>query len=177
VCVSRCVTYTPLAMGKFCKCNGRLLCMCLLPCMMTGHLLIYIMVSIFITISYAPPKITVHYIAPGISANTSALASHPLGSFWNLRLEDSALWNRLQHAWDRQHNPVLRGNTTGIMKKQKAQLLTEIEDECLSDCMSHKCSVPRVHDMNSFPEQMSSLVWINDVSMGRFQWKHFLQRK
>ncbi|KAM9734465.1 N-acetyllactosaminide beta-1,3-N-acetylglucosaminyltransferase 2 [Menidia menidia] len=145
-------------MGKCCKCNSRLLCMCLLPCMMTGHLLIYIMVSIFITISYAPPKITVHYVAPGISANSSALASRPLGPFWNLRLEDGALWNRLQHALDRQHNPILRGNTTGIMRKPKVQLLTEIEDECLSDCMSHKCSVPRVHDMDSLSEQMRAFI-------------------
>ncbi|XP_022048330.2 N-acetyllactosaminide beta-1,3-N-acetylglucosaminyltransferase 2 [Acanthochromis polyacanthus] len=153
-----CLICEPQEMGKCCKCNGRLLCMCLLPCMMTGHLLIYIMVSIFITITYTPPKITVHYIAPGVSANSSALASHPLGPFWNLRLEDSALWNRLQHAWDRQHNPILRGNTTGVMRKPKAEFLSEIEDGCLSDCMSHKCSVPRVHDFDSFPDQMKAFI-------------------
>ncbi|KAI9524881.1 hypothetical protein NQZ68_014416 [Dissostichus eleginoides] len=139
---------------KFCRCNGRLLCMCLLPCMMTAHLLLYILVSILVTISYSPPKINVHYIASGISAN-SGLASHPRGPFWNLRLEDSALWNQLQHSWDRQHNPVLRGNKTGIMS---AKLLAENEDECVSDCMSHKCSVPRTHDFNSFPEQMRVFV-------------------
>lgn len=145
-------------MGKCCKCNGRLLCMCLLPCMMTGHLLIYIMVSIFVTISYTPPKITIHYIAPGISANSGALASHPLSPFWNLRLEDSALWNQLQHAWDRQHNPILWGNATGILRKPKVKLLSQIEDECLSDCMSHMCSVPRLHDLNIFPEQMRAFI-------------------
>ncbi|XP_034085188.1 N-acetyllactosaminide beta-1,3-N-acetylglucosaminyltransferase 2 [Gymnodraco acuticeps] len=146
-----------LAMGrccKYCRCNGRLLCMCLLPCMMTAHLLLYILVSILVTISYSPPKINIHYIASGISAN-SELASHPRGPFWNLRLEDSALWNQLQHSWDRQHNPVLRGNKTGIMS---AKLLAENEDECVSDCMSHKCSVPRTHDFNSFPEQMRVFV-------------------
>ncbi|XP_026153826.1 N-acetyllactosaminide beta-1,3-N-acetylglucosaminyltransferase 2 [Mastacembelus armatus] len=145
-------------MGKCCKCNGRLLCMCLLPCMMTGHLLIYIMVSIFITISYTPPKINLHYIAPGISPNSSTSASHPLGPFWKLHLEDSALWNQLQHAWDRQHNPILRGNITGATRKPKVDLFAEIEEKCLSDCMSHKCSVPRMNDLNTLPEQMRAFI-------------------
>ncbi|XP_040013746.1 N-acetyllactosaminide beta-1,3-N-acetylglucosaminyltransferase 2 isoform X2 [Xiphias gladius] len=92
------------------------------------------------------------------SANSSALASHPIGPFWNLRLEDGALWNQLQHVWDRQHNPILRGNTTGVIRKPRAKLLTEIEDECLSDCRSHKCSVPRMHDLNSLPEQMRAFI-------------------
>lgn len=143
---------------RCCRCNGRLLCMCLLPFMMTGHLLVYIMVSIFVTISYTPPKINVHYIAPGNSGNTSTLAPHPLGPFWNLRLEDSALWNQLQHAWDRQHNPILRGNTTGIVRKPKAKIIADIEDECVSDCLSHKCSVPRVHDLDSLPEHMKAFI-------------------
>ncbi|XP_029300730.1 N-acetyllactosaminide beta-1,3-N-acetylglucosaminyltransferase 2 [Cottoperca gobio] len=143
-------------MGRFCKCNGRLLCMCLLPCMMTGHLLVYILVTILVTISYTPPKISVHYIASGISANSSVFASHPLGPFWNLRLVNSALWNQLQHAWDRQYNPILQGNKTGIMS---AKFLSEIEDECLSDCMSHTCAVPHMHDLNSMPEQMRAFIW------------------
>lgn len=159
MCVGVCLISTLQAMGRCRKRNGRLLCMCLLPCMMTSHLLIYIMVSIFVTISYSPPKIITHYIASGTSANSSALASHPLGPFWNLRLVDSALWNQLQHAWDRQHNPILRGNATGIMRKPKAKLLTDIEDECLSDCMSGHCSVPRMHDLNSLPEQMRAFLW------------------
>ncbi|XP_014835959.1 PREDICTED: N-acetyllactosaminide beta-1,3-N-acetylglucosaminyltransferase 2-like [Poecilia mexicana] len=145
-------------MGKCCKCNGRLLCMCLLPCMMTGHLVIYIMVTIFVTISYAPPKVIIHYIAPGISVNSSTLSSHPLGPFWNLRLEDSALWNQLQHTWDRQHNPILRGNLTGMQRSPKGQPFTEIEDDCLSDCMSQKCSVPSVNDFNSMPEQIRAFI-------------------
>uniref|UniRef100_A0A3P9INY2 Hexosyltransferase n=1 Tax=Oryzias latipes TaxID=8090 RepID=A0A3P9INY2_ORYLA len=144
-------------MGRCCKCNSRLLCLCLLPCMMTGHLLIYIMVSIFITMSYAPPKIIIHYIAPGFSPNSSSLASHPLSPFWNLRLEDGAVWNQLQHVWDRQHNPILRKNTTGSMWKPNAQLLMETEDGC-SDCMSDACSVPLKHDLNSLPEQMRAFI-------------------
>lgn len=158
VCSGVCLVLTLRVMGRCCKCNGRLLCMCLLPCMMTGHLLIYIMVSIFVTISYTPPKITIHYTAPGISANTSALASYPLGPFWNLRLEDGALWNRLQHVWDRQYNPILRGNTTGTLRRSKAELLSEVEEECISDCMSNKCAVPRMHDLNSLPEQIKAFI-------------------
>lgn len=132
--------------------------MCLLPCMMTGHLLVYVMVSIFVTISYAPPKITIHYVAPGLSANTSTLASHPLGPFWNLRLEDGALWNQLQHAWDRQHNPILRGNATGPVRKPKAKILSGIEEECLSDCVTRRCWLPRLRDVNGLPEQMKAFV-------------------
>ncbi|XP_077353867.1 N-acetyllactosaminide beta-1,3-N-acetylglucosaminyltransferase 2 [Festucalex cinctus] len=134
-------------MGKCCKCNGRLLCLCLLPCMMTGHLLIYIMVTIFVTISYAPPKITIHYVAPGISANSSALASHPLNPFWKLHPEHSALWNQLQHSLDRRYNPILRGNVTG-----KAKLSNQFRDECVS----HKCSEPHRYDVNNIPEQMKA---------------------
>ncbi|CAJ1071152.1 N-acetyllactosaminide beta-1%2C3-N-acetylglucosaminyltransferase 2 [Xyrichtys novacula] len=116
------------------------------------------MVSIFVTISYSPPKITIHYVAPGISANSSAMASYPLRPFWNLRLEDSALWNQMQHAWDRQHNPILRGNTTGMMRmNSEAKLLSETEEECLSDCMA-KCSVPRVHGLDSYPDQMKAFI-------------------
>lgn len=145
-------------MGRCCKCNSRLLCMCLLPCMMTGHLLVYIMVSIFVTMSYTPPKINLHYIAPGISANSATMASHPLSPFWNLRLENSALWNQLQHAWDRQFNPILRGNVTGMSGNPKMTLISEVEDECLSDCMSNKCAVPRGFDLNSFPDQMRAFI-------------------
>ncbi|XP_061553566.1 N-acetyllactosaminide beta-1,3-N-acetylglucosaminyltransferase 2 [Phycodurus eques] len=145
-------------MGKCCKCNRRLLCMCLLPCMMTGHLLIYIMVTIFVTISYAPPKITVHYIAPGISANSGALASHPLNPFWKLHLEHSALWNQLQHSLDRHYNPILRGNMTTTSRKPKAKLSTQIRDECLSGCVSHKCSEHHRYDVNNIPEQMRAFV-------------------
>ncbi|XP_054613192.1 N-acetyllactosaminide beta-1,3-N-acetylglucosaminyltransferase 2 [Dunckerocampus dactyliophorus] len=145
-------------MGKCCKCNGRLLCMCLLPCMMTCHLLIYIMVTIFVTISYIPPKISLHYIAPGISANSGALASHPLSPFWNLHLENSALWNQLQHSLDRQHNPILRGNATGTLRKPKAKLSSQIGEECLSDCTSHKCSEARRYDVSNMPEQMRAFV-------------------
>lgn len=102
-----------------CCCSSRVFCLCLLPCMMMGHLLIYILVSIFVTISYnssqaPPPQLPLHFVAPGASKNSVSVASHPLSPFWNLRLQDGALWNRLQHQLDRQHNPILRpaGNRT-----------------------------------------------------------------
>ncbi|KAJ3605649.1 hypothetical protein NHX12_027694 [Muraenolepis orangiensis] len=83
--------------------------MCLLPCMMTGHLIIYILVSVFVTLSYTPPQITLHYVAPGAS-RPGPWGPAPLRPFWNLRLVDGPLWNRLQHAWDRHHNPILNVN-------------------------------------------------------------------
>ncbi|XP_034047922.1 N-acetyllactosaminide beta-1,3-N-acetylglucosaminyltransferase 2-like [Thalassophryne amazonica] len=145
-------------MGRCCKCNGRLLCMCLLPCMMTSHLVIYIMVYIFVTMSYSPPKLSIHYIAPGFSANSGTLASHPQSPFWNLRLEDSALWNGLQHVWDRQYNPILRGNMSEIQRKPKANLLSSVEDKCFPSCKLGKCSVPHVHDFDSMPEQLRAFI-------------------
>ncbi|CAL8341696.1 unnamed protein product [Arctogadus glacialis] len=93
-----------------CRCRGKLLCMCLLPCMMTGHLVIYILVSIFVTLSYTPPKIPQRYVAPGAS-DPGPWSPLPLQPFWNLQLE-RALWNRLQHALDRRHNPILNANAT-----------------------------------------------------------------
>lgn len=130
--------------------------MCLLPCMMTGHLLIYVAVSIFVTISYAPPKTTVHYVAPGVTANTSALASHPAEPFWNLRLEDGALWNRLQHAWDRRHNPLLRGGGNG--SRAEDELLPQVEEACLSSCPSGRCWLPRERRPAELPEQLRAFV-------------------
>ncbi|XP_074545943.1 N-acetyllactosaminide beta-1,3-N-acetylglucosaminyltransferase 2 [Halichoeres trimaculatus] len=144
-------------MGKCCKCNSRLLCMCLLPCMMTGHLLVYILVSIFVAITYTPPKISVHYVAPGTSANSSVLASHPLHPFWNLRLEDSALWNQMQHALDRRHNPILTGNTSGILRNPKRKRVSKIKDGCFPDCMA-QCSFPHVNGFDGFPDQMKAFV-------------------
>ncbi|XP_053733055.1 N-acetyllactosaminide beta-1,3-N-acetylglucosaminyltransferase 2 [Synchiropus splendidus] len=142
-------------MGRCCKCNGRLLCMCLLPCMMTGHLIIYILVSIFVTISYTPPKITLHYIAPGISPNSSALASHPLNPFWKLGVDDTALWNQLQHTWDRHYSPILRGNGSVLARNAKVKVPSHTEEKCGSDCT---CSTPPVQDLSSFPEQMRTFI-------------------
>lgn len=152
MCAGVRLVYTQQAMGKFCKCNGRLLCLFLLPCMMTGHLLLYIMVTVFVTISYTPPPIIVHYVAPGASANSGALAAHPLGPFWNLRLEEGALWNHLQHVWDRQHNPILTGNMTEMARKRKK---LSLEEECLSDRTSSMC---RQYDFDSLPEQIRSFI-------------------
>ncbi|KAM9438813.1 N-acetyllactosaminide beta-1,3-N-acetylglucosaminyltransferase 2 [Salvelinus alpinus] len=139
-----------------CRCNGTILCLCLMPCVMMGHLLVYIMVSIFVSISYSPPHLPVHFVAPGVSANSGALASHPLGPFWNLRLEDSALWNQLQHLWDRRHNPILRGNSTaGMITRISTQ---PPEMEVSSDCGPDKCWLPHLPDFNTLPEQMRAFV-------------------
>uniref|UniRef100_A0A8C5GZM7 Hexosyltransferase n=1 Tax=Gouania willdenowi TaxID=441366 RepID=A0A8C5GZM7_GOUWI len=93
-----------------------------------------------------------------VSQADSHPSSHPLGPFWNLGLEDGALWNHLQHVWDRQHNPILRGNTTGMMRKSKAKLQLQTEDKCIYDCTSQKCSFSHKYNINSFPEQMQTFV-------------------
>ncbi|XP_072309814.1 N-acetyllactosaminide beta-1,3-N-acetylglucosaminyltransferase 2 [Eucyclogobius newberryi] len=142
-------------MGKFCKCNGRLLCMCLLPFMMTGHLLVYILVTIFVTISYAPPKIPVHFIAPGSTANSAKMPPHPLNPFWNLRLIDTALWNRLQHGCDRLYNPILRGNASGMPQQSKTKLLSA---GCMSDCTSEAVLDTKENEVKSMSDQMRAFV-------------------
>ncbi|CAL9683616.1 unnamed protein product [Knipowitschia caucasica] len=144
-------------MGKFCKCNGRLLCMCLLPFMMTGHLFVYILVTIFVTISYAPPKIPVHFIAPGVSPNSAKLSSHPLNPFWNLHLVDSGLWNRLQHSRDRLYNPILRGNASGIPRERKENIVY-LPAGCLSDCSAETRLHPPMNKINSMSDQMRAFV-------------------
>lgn len=133
--------------------------MCLLPFMMTGHLLVYILVTIFVTISYAPPKIPVHFIAPGTSSHSADMASYPLTPFWDLRLVDNALWNRLQHACDRHYNPILRGNATRTVRKTKRKLVSaSVEVDCVSDCMSAKGSNAPAHEVNSMSDQMRAFV-------------------
>ncbi|KAK7896415.1 hypothetical protein WMY93_021740 [Mugilogobius chulae] len=143
-------------MGKLCKCNGRLLCMCLLPFMMTGHLLVYILVTIFVTISYAPPKIPVHFVAPGSSSHSYRMASRPLNPFWNLRLVDKAMWNRLQHSCDRLYNPILRGNASGMPPQSKRQDGSSMMG-CVSDCFSDTLSEP-TDETKSMSDQMRAFV-------------------
>ncbi|KAJ8396435.1 hypothetical protein AAFF_G00017410, partial [Aldrovandia affinis] len=142
------------------RCSGRILCICLLPCMMVGHLLIYVMVSICITMSYSPPLLPVRFIAPGTSSNSGQLAAHPLNPFWNLRLQKGALWNRLQHRLDRQHNPILRGNRT--WSKQ-----ANTEDSQAQEGEPHKSSLacsadqswaPYLKDFSTLPELMRDFV-------------------
>lgn len=143
-------------MGKLCKCNGRLLCMCLLPFMMTGHLLVYILVTIFVTISYAPPKVPVHFIAPGSSSNSVYKASHPLSPFWNLRLVDDALWNHFQHACDRYHNPILKGNGSTVQKLKTKPRSSKAE--CNSKCISDVFSKVPEEKVNSLSDQLRAFV-------------------
>ncbi|XP_030638453.1 N-acetyllactosaminide beta-1,3-N-acetylglucosaminyltransferase 2 [Chanos chanos] len=137
-----------------CRCNGKILCLCLLPCVMMSHLLVYIMVSIFVAVSYSPPQLPVHFIAPGASSDTEAGAPHPLGSFWSLRLEDRALWNHLQHFQDREHNPILRANGTHTESTPET---TRGEEET-KDCSPDQRWVSHLHDFNVLPEQMKDFV-------------------
>ncbi|KAG7272967.1 hypothetical protein CRUP_021472 [Coryphaenoides rupestris] len=126
-----------------CRCKGKLLCMCLLPCMMTGHLIIYILVSIFVTLSYTPPQVSLHYVAPGVSG-PGPWSSMPLQPFWNLRLVNGALWNRLQHTWDRHHNPILNENATHL------DVVTSTDRNCQA-CLP-------ADGLANFPEQMRAFV-------------------
>ncbi|KAL4623013.1 N-acetyllactosaminide beta-1,3-N-acetylglucosaminyltransferase 2-like [Arapaima gigas] len=40
-------------------------------------------------------------------ADSEQLAAHPANPFWNLQLDNRALWNHLQHLLDRENNPLL----------------------------------------------------------------------
>ncbi|XP_056302594.1 N-acetyllactosaminide beta-1,3-N-acetylglucosaminyltransferase 2 [Danio aesculapii] len=141
------------------RCNGKLLCLCLLPCVMVSHLLVYIMVSVFVAVSYSPPvpQLPLHFIATGASANSGALASHPVRPFWNLRLEDGALWNRLQHIWDREHNPILRGNSTWSTSQS---LDADQPQEIIKSyaCEQDKTWASHLPDFNTLPNQMKDFV-------------------
>ncbi|KAG9351573.1 hypothetical protein JZ751_022824 [Albula glossodonta] len=142
------------------RCNGRVLCICLLPCVMVAHLLVYVMVSICITLSYSPPLLPVRFIAPGTSSNSGELASHPLNPFWNLRLQEGALWNKLQHRLDRQHNPILKGNRT--WSKQANTDNRQAQDTRLQNgfpaCSLDHSWASHLSDFNTLPEQMQDFV-------------------
>lgn len=140
-----------------CRCSSRALCLCLVPFLMMSHLLVYIMVTIFVAMSYSPePQLPLHYVAPGASSNSGVLASHPLGPFWNLRLVQGSLWNRLQHLQDREHNPILRGNSTrgstadGTYKDEN--------DESFSSCRPDHSWASQLPDYNTMPEQMQDFI-------------------
>ncbi|TSL04311.1 N-acetyllactosaminide beta-1,3-N-acetylglucosaminyltransferase 2 [Bagarius yarrelli] len=143
-----------------CKCSGRAMCLCLLPFLMMSHLLVYIVVTIFVAMSYTPePKplpLPLHFIAPGASSNSGALASHPLHAFWNLRLVEGALWNRLQHLKDRENNPILRGNTTG--GRGSGTEITTVHENNNSLCKPDHRLVSQLPDFNTMPEQMKDFV-------------------
>ncbi|XP_062867764.1 N-acetyllactosaminide beta-1,3-N-acetylglucosaminyltransferase 2 [Trichomycterus rosablanca] len=139
-----------------CRCSGRALCLCLLPFLMMSHLLVYIMVTIFVAMSYSPePQLPLHFIAPGASANSGALASHPLGPFWSLQLVKGSLWNRLQHLQDREHNPILRGNST---KGPTTDVTYMNEDGSSSLCTPDHSWASQLSDYNTMPEQMQDFV-------------------
>ncbi|XP_023649767.1 N-acetyllactosaminide beta-1,3-N-acetylglucosaminyltransferase 2-like [Paramormyrops kingsleyae] len=80
-------------------------CMCF--CLFL-FLLVYLFLYVVVTINYqmnpTPTELPIHFVAPGVSPLT-LLAERP---FWNVKLDDSALWNRLQHVLDRECNPILR---------------------------------------------------------------------
>lgn len=144
-------------MGR-CRCSGRALCLCLLPFVMMSHLLVYIMVSIFVAISYNPePQLPLHFKAPGASSNSGDLAPHPLTTFWNLHLVEGALWNRLQHLQDRQHNPILRSNSTGVRGPSiDPNYMYEHDSSPL--CSPDYLWASQLHDFNSMPQQMQDFI-------------------
>ncbi|XP_036444077.1 N-acetyllactosaminide beta-1,3-N-acetylglucosaminyltransferase 2 [Colossoma macropomum] len=143
-----------------CRCSGRALCLCLLPFLMMSHLLVYIMVSIFVAISYTPePQLPRHFVAPGASSNSGALAPHPIATFWNLRLVEGALWNRLQHLQDREHNPILRGNSTGDRgTSTDPNYMHETEADGSPSCSPDHLWASQLPDFNTMPEQMQDFV-------------------
>uniref|UniRef100_A0A672R8U6 Hexosyltransferase n=1 Tax=Sinocyclocheilus grahami TaxID=75366 RepID=A0A672R8U6_SINGR len=113
--------------------NGKILCLCLLPCL------------------------PLHFIATGASANSGALASHPVRPFWNLRLEDGALWNRLQHIWDREHNPILRVNGTRS-KGPSLDVIHLQETGKTSACEQDEAWAYHLPDFSTLPDQMKDFV-------------------
>lgn len=121
----------------------------------------YIMVTIFVAMSYTPERqpmpLPLHFIAPGASSNSGALASHPLKAFWNMRLVEGGLWNRLQHIKDRENNPILRGNTTGGRGLGTESTDTHGNDTS-SPCKPDPIWASQLSDFNTVPEQMKDFV-------------------
>lgn len=93
-----------------------LICICT-PCIFVALLLLYIMVSVCMTLSgVVMPRHKhgledSHYIAPGNLRNQT-FAPIPV-TFWELNLTRGAFWNRLQHTIDRRFNPILNPGRIG----------------------------------------------------------------
>lgn len=119
------------------------------------------MVTIFVAMSYTPEHrplpLPLHFIAPGASSNSGALASHPLNAFWNVRLVEGALWNRLQHLKDRENNPILKGNTTGSRDPDTETTNMNGNYSFLS-CKPDPVWASQLPDFNTMPEQMKNFV-------------------
>lgn len=93
-----------------------LFCICT-PCMLLVCLFIYIMLALSLAMSHTytfdgqledPSLSETFFVAKG-TTNSSRLASYPVQPFWKEELNKAAFWNLIQHAMDRQHNPILQG--------------------------------------------------------------------
>ncbi|XP_048853953.1 N-acetyllactosaminide beta-1,3-N-acetylglucosaminyltransferase 2 [Brienomyrus brachyistius] len=142
------------------RCHSRILCLCLMPCLMVAHLLVYVVVSICIAMSYHQPQLPVRFAATGVSSGSPELAAHPVNPFWSLRLQGGALWNQLQHPLDRQYNPILRGNSTNTspMPAARAQEQGSRVQQGVPECSPDQRWVSLIRDFSSLPEQMRDFV-------------------
>uniref|UniRef100_A0A8C1WE04 Hexosyltransferase n=1 Tax=Cyprinus carpio TaxID=7962 RepID=A0A8C1WE04_CYPCA len=73
------------------------------------------------------------------------------------RLDDGALWNRLQHTWDREHNPILRGNGTSS-KGQSHDAIHLQETGKTGACKQDVAWASHLPDFNTLPDQMKDFV-------------------
>ncbi|RXM91029.1 N-acetyllactosaminide beta-1,3-N-acetylglucosaminyltransferase 2 [Acipenser ruthenus] len=71
----------------------------------------------------------------------------PDGVFWKLSLDESALWNHLQHALDRAHNPILRNGTPSRAVPRLSGL-----------CQPNPGVSTRVRDFNTLPRRVKDFV-------------------
>uniref|UniRef100_W5M0U6 Hexosyltransferase n=1 Tax=Lepisosteus oculatus TaxID=7918 RepID=W5M0U6_LEPOC len=80
-----------------------------LPCICLVNLFLYGFVFLSVSLSHHPP-------ASGASRDKLRPSpGQPVqagGAFWATGLDESALWNLLQHMLDRRHNPLLRANAS-----------------------------------------------------------------
>ena len=75
---------------------------------------------------------------------------HQIYSFSFLCVQ-GALWNCLQHAWDRQNNPILRaGKASGAP--------TETTTPASKNCSSFRCLPDAPEDLGDLPEQMRAFI-------------------
>ncbi|KAM9471162.1 N-acetyllactosaminide beta-1,3-N-acetylglucosaminyltransferase 2 [Clarias gariepinus] len=96
----------------------RILCCICTPCILLGCLFVYIALALCLAMTQTFPadrQISSSrlpyslFVAPG-ATNSNVLASYPIQPFWRQDLDKAAFWNLIQHAMDRQHNPLLQAS-------------------------------------------------------------------
>ncbi|KAJ8281640.1 hypothetical protein COCON_G00041590, partial [Conger conger] len=130
------------------------LCLCL-PFMLSGLFFVYVTFTVCQAMSqshhHGGLASATHFVAPG-AFNSGALASRPVGPFWDLRPDRGAFWNGLQLLSDRKRNPILRGARALAPDAEEAE--GDAPPRAGAGCGRDRGLISRRADFKTWPEQV-----------------------